>query len=611
MTTTQDIRTAIIALSDKGIGLAKLIQSQISGAEIVSPRLADGVRKIDSAQSFMPEAFEAFGNIIFVGALGICVRSIAPYLGNKNTDPAVISVDAAGLYVQSVIAGHIGGGNALAQHIARITGGHAVISTSSDIQHLWALDIIHRQFGWKATFGTDSNAQIAHYINGGPTALLLEARDAGTAHLEHSCPEWVTIFYRYADIDFSRYGLLIAVTPYEYDCPVPAIMYRPPMLALGAGCRKGVDPQSLAAELFAALRQRNISPDAIGGIYSIDIKKNEQALIELGRTLGVPFTVYTAEQLRMVNVPNPSEKVFQTVGCYGIAEAAAMYATCRTELLVEKQKEASAADNDFTFAVAVQHAYERSAFVHIVGAGPGDPELVSVRGKRLLGQADLILYAGSLVPVELTHYAKPGATVLSSAGMDLDEQIACMSDFYRRGLVIVRLHTGDPCLYGAIQEQMSKMDELGMQYAITPGISAFQAAAAALRSQFTVPERVQSIILTRGEGRTPMPEKEQLPLLARSQSTMCIYLSATLVDQVQEDLLTQYPPETPVAVCHKLTWPEEQIWTGQLRDLAHIVRSNKLTLTTLLVVGEAIGARGHYSKLYDKNFSHGTRKGVE
>lgn len=611
MATSLDIKIAVIALSDKGIELAKLIQSQMPNVEIVSPRSAGGVRKIDSAQSFMPEAFESFGMIIFVGALGICVRSIAPFLGNKNTDPAVINVDAAGLFVQSVIAGHTGGANGLAQHIARITGGHAVVSTTSDVQHLWALDIIHRQFGWKACFGADLNAKIAHYVNGGPTALLLEARDAGTAHLELSCPEWVTIFYRHADIDFSRFGLLIAVTPYEYECSVPSIMYRPPMLALGAGCRKGVDPKSFAAELFAALRCHSISPDAIGGIYSIDIKKNEPALIELGRSLGVPFTVYSPEQLRMVDVPNPSDKVFQAVGCYGISEAAAMYATCRAELLVEKQKEASAADNDFTFAAAVFPQFERSAFVHIVGAGPGDPELVSVRGKRLLQQADLILYAGSLVPVELTHYAKPGATVLSSAGMDLDEQIACMNGFYQRGLMIVRLHTGDPCLYGAIQEQMSKMDELGMQYAITPGISAFQAAAAALRSQFTVPDRVQSIILTRGEGRTPMPDKEQLHLLAQSQSTMCIYLSATLAEQVQEDLLTHYPPSTPVAVCHKLTWPEEQIWTGELKDLAQIVRSNKLTLTTLLVVGEAIGARGHFSKLYDKHFTHGTRKGVE
>ncbi|MDE6279696.1 MAG: precorrin-4 C(11)-methyltransferase, partial [Paramuribaculum sp.] len=164
------------------------------------------------------------------------------------------------------------------------------------------------------------------------------------------------------------------------------------------------------------------------------------------------------------------------------------------------------------------------------------------------------------------------------------------------------------CIYGAIQEQMAYFDRYGMSYHITPGISSFQAAAAALRSQFTIPEKVQSIILTRGEGRTPMPEKEKLHLLARSQSTMCIYLSAAIVDDVQRELLMAYPPETPVAACYKLTWKEERIYRGQLKDLAEIVHSNNLTLTTLLVVGEAIDNRCGLSKLYDRQFSHLFRK---
>ena len=147
---------------------------------------------------------------------------------------------------------------------------------------------------------------------------------------------------------------------------------------------------------------------------------------------------------------------------------------------------------------------------------------MSVRGARFLRQADLILYAGSLVPRELTYYAKPGCVVRSSASMNLEEQIELMREFYNRGMLVVRLHTGDPCIYGAIQEQMAYFDKYGMRYHITPGISSFQAAAAALRSQFTIPEKVQTIILTRGEGRTPMPEKEQLHKLAASQSTMCI-----------------------------------------------------------------------------------------
>jgi precorrin-4 C11-methyltransferase len=233
---------------------------------------------------------------------------------------------------------------------------------------------------------------------------------------------------------------------------------------------------------------------------------------------------------------------------------------------------------------------------------------VSVRGKHFLQKADLILYAGSLVPRELTYYAKQGAVVRSSASMTLEEQFELMKDFYDRGMLVVRLHTGDPCIYGAIQEQMAFFDRYGMRYHITPGISSFQAAAAALRSQFTIPEKVQTIILTRGEGRTPMPEKEQLHKLAQSQSTMCIYLSAGIVDQVQEELLQAYPPETPVAACYKLTWKEERIYRGQLKDLARIVKENNLTLTTLLVVGEAIDNRQGLSKLYSHEFKHLFRK---
>ena len=192
--------------------------------------------------------------------------------------------------------------------------------------------------------------------------------------------------------------------------------------------------------------------------------------------------------------------------------------------------------------------------------------------------------------------------------MDLEEQFALMKEFYDRGEFVVRLHTGDPCIYGAIQEQMNYFDQHQMNYHITPGISSFQAAAAALKSQFTIPEKVQSIILTRGEGRTPMPEREQLHLLARSQSTMCIFLSADIAQQVQEELLQVYPATTPVAVCYRLTWKDERIYRGDLKDLAAIVKENNLTLTTMIVVGDAIGNREGLSRLYAHEFKHLFRK---
>ena len=229
----------------------------------------------------------------------------------------------------------------------------------------------------------------------------------------------------------------------------------------------------------------------------------------------------------------------------------------------------------------------------------------------MLERADLILYAGSLVPKALTEWHKPGAVVRSSADMNLDEQCALMKEHYDQGHFIVRLHTGDPCIFGAIQEQMAFFDANDMHYHITPGISSFLAAAAELRSQFTIPERTQTIILTRGEGRTPMPEKEQLHLLAKSQSTMCIFLSAAIVDDVQKELLQEYPEDTPVAACYHLTWPDQKIYRGALKDLAKIVHDNHLTLTTMLVVGEAIDNRHGLSELYNKHFTHLFRQGKE
>ena len=186
-----------------------------------------------------------------------------------------------------------------------------------------------------------------------------------------------------------------------------------------------------------------------------------------------------------------------------------------------------------------------------------------------------------------------------------------MERFYRQGKQVVRLHTGDPCIFGAIEEQMSYFDSHGMDYHITPGISSFLAAAAELKSQFTIPEKCQTIILTRGEGRTPTPEREKLHLLARSRSTMCIFLSASIAEEVQKELLAEYPADTPVAACYHLTWKDQRIYRGKLCELSKMIKDNHLTLTTMIVVGEAIDNRKGESLLYSRHFTHLFRKGEE
>jgi len=315
---------------------------------------------------------------------------------------------------------------------------------------------------------------------------------------------------------------------------------------------------------------------------------------------------FTADELAAIEVPNPSSTVEKHVGTPSVCEAAAILGSNHGQLIIPKIK-----GKNWTAALAIDEKYlrQKQGFIEIVGAGPGDPDLVSVRGRKMLECADLILYAGSLVPKALTECHKPGAIVRSSADMNLEEQCALMKEHYDKGHFIVRLHTGDPCIFGAIQEQMAFFDAHNMHYHITPGISSFLAAAAELRSQFTIPEKTQTIILTRGEGRTPMPEKEQLHLLAKSQSTMCIFLSAAIVDDVQQQLLQEYPEDTPVAACYHLTWPDQKIYRGVLKDLAKIVHDNHLTLTTMLVVGEAIDNRQGLSELYNKHFTHLFRQG--
>lgn len=586
-------KIAIVTVSDEGRHVAQILLSQFKGEHI--SRQDVGKRWND---------FDAF---VFIGAMGICVRTIAPYVDDKHTDPAVVCVDSTGLNAISVLSGHIGGANDLTRDIAAILGAREVITTQSDLLGLWALDTFDQKYGWETELteghGT-MNEVIAAFVRKEPTALFIDIRDEGTDFMEAHLPGHVTLVSDISEVRADRFGLLIVVSPFTHSAPegVMMIQYIPRVLQFGIGLAHQAPVQEVLEGLDALYYEHGINWEA-GSICTIDIKVDEPVIQRL-KSDGYPVRLFTAEELSSVDVPSPSETVRKHVGTPSVCEAAALLASDNGPLLLPKVK-----GKNFTLAVAINRKNLREGHIEIVGAGPGDPDLVSVRGRRMLEQADLILYAGSLVPRELTDCHKPGAVARSSADMNLDEQCALMKEYYDRGCFIVRLHTGDPCIFGAIQEQMAFFDKHNMSYHITPGISSFLAAAAELRSQFTIPERCQTIILTRGEGRTPMPEREKLHLLARSQSTMCIFLSAAIVDDVQRELLQEYAPTTPVAACYHLTWPDQRIYRGQLKDLAQLVHDNHLTLTTMLVVGDAIDNRENLSKLYDKHFTHLFREG--
>lgn len=250
--------------------------------------------------------------------------------------------------------------------------------------------------------------------------------------------------------------------------------------------------------------------------------------------------------------------------------------------------------------------------VHFVGAGPGAEDLITIRGLKLLQQADVIIYAGSLVNPALLKEAKEGCEIHNSAYMTLEEVIAVLEEAEKRGLTTVRLHTGDPSIYGAIREQMEELDRRGIVYDICPGVSSFCGAASSLRTEYTLPGVSQSVIITRAEGRTPVPEGERLRELARHQATMVLFLSSGLAEQVREELLAGgYRKDTPVAVVYKATWPEERILHTVLEKLPERMKQEQIHKTALIIVGEVLGAAFERSRLYDPGFTTEFRKGKE
>lgn len=250
--------------------------------------------------------------------------------------------------------------------------------------------------------------------------------------------------------------------------------------------------------------------------------------------------------------------------------------------------------------------------ITFVGAGPGDPELLTIRGKKAIDSADVIIYAGSLVNPAVLSGAKKDARIYNSAEMDLDEVIDVMKGAESKGLATARVHTGDPSIYGAIREQIDRLDPLGIKSEVIPGVSSAFATAAVLKKEYTLPDISQTVIFTRMEGRTPMPPGEKLSDLAKHHATMVIFLSVGFLEEMSRQLIEGgYTEKTPVAVVYKASWPEQKIVTGTLKDIAGKVKDAGIKKTALTVVGDFLGDEYSLSKLYDKSFTTEYRKGTE
>ena len=250
--------------------------------------------------------------------------------------------------------------------------------------------------------------------------------------------------------------------------------------------------------------------------------------------------------------------------------------------------------------------------IYFIGAGPGAADLITVKGKELLEKADLIIYAGSLVNPELLNYAKPECIIMDSAKMTLEEVIAAMVPAAQAGKLVVRLHTGDPSVYGAHREQIDLLRSYNLDFEIVPGVSSFCAAAACLDAEYTLPNVSQSVIITRMEGRTPVPPKEKLASLAAHQATMCIFLSVQAIDKVMSTLKEGgYPGDTPVAIVSRASWPDQRIFRGTIDTIADILHKAGVVRQAMIVVGKVLDTDYELSKLYDSKFTTMFRKGTE
>ena len=250
--------------------------------------------------------------------------------------------------------------------------------------------------------------------------------------------------------------------------------------------------------------------------------------------------------------------------------------------------------------------------VHFVGAGSGAADLITLRGKALIEASDVIIYAGSLVNPELLSYARPDCKIYNSAEMTLDEVIGVMETAEQSGMMTVRLHTGDPCLYGAIREQMDRLDKLSISYDVCPGVSSFCGAAAALKAEYTLPDVSQTVILTRMAGRTPVPDSESIEKLAAHNATMVIFLSTGMLGELSERLINGgYSADTPAAIVYRATWEDEKVCRCTVAELAKTAKENGITKTALITVGNFLGDVKSLSKLYSPDFETGFRKARE
>jgi precorrin-4 C11-methyltransferase len=613
-------KIALIAVTRRGLEQARFLRTRLGCGEVHRPvHLGDLAYPWEYSFSGplseqIPALFARCDQLVFFLAAGAVTRLIAPCLVSKSSDPGVLAVDEAGRFVIALLSGHQGGANAFARTVAGCLGATPIVTTASDVLGGLSIEELANTFGWVAEPAERLKSTAVALVNREPAAIVQEIGSRGCWLDEMELPANVQFTHDARRLQGRHFERIVWITDRQvadgHGLDEQRILWlRPPSLVLGVGCERGISTEALADGLARFLQAHSIAQASIRTLATVNIKGDETAFLELAKRHGWQTVFFPAEELaRVRSIPNPSPVVEQCVGTPGVAEPAALLAANTERLLVEKHVVASPlSPQRMTFALARFAWFQErktAGRVLFVGAGPGDPELLTLKARQALRRADVVIYAGSLVPEAVLRQASATARLHNSAPLTLEQVIEITKPAVDNGQCVVRLHSGDPSLYSAIQEQLAVLEDAGIECEVIPGVSAFQAAAAALKSELTLPEVAQTVILTRGEGHTKMPPGETLESLAQHQATLCIFLSAKLIEKVQAQLLTAYPPQTPAAIAYRVSWPDEKIIVTTLAELAGEVRRHHLTRTTLLLVGEAVGGRRNRSRLYDRRHGH-------
>ena len=428
----------IIYVTDAGRAIAQRLLAEIPEAHLLP------------AKAFASNTFSRNEALIFIGPMGICLRTIAPFMKSKKTDPDVICVDSAGNYVISVLSGRIGGANKLTRRVARILGSVPVITTESDNEGFWGLDTLAPHFGWQEEHRDGRmNHIIFHFVSGRPTVMKLDVRGGrGVDYLKRSKPAHVALYDAEAEVE--EESLLLAVSPFWNPTVQKfskSVLYRPPVLHLGIECVRECPAGELPRKIRDLLHQHNLSEKSVATIDTT-AKYAEEMLV----------------QSLLMAFPWAKLSVNETEG--DAANACETCATTYGPLLMEKQD----IDDVCSVSISITREAQLGGHVEFVGAGPGDPDLVSVRGMQFLQQADIILYTSDTVSERLTHYAKKGCTVRSTESMKQEDILQLMQEYYKKGLQIVRLIAGDPAQNPIYAAEKTMLENENMRYHVTPGI---------------------------------------------------------------------------------------------------------------------------------------------